>query len=122
MRQLATAIGISSLLIWGSALAHAHLETAAPADGSVVTSPPATLALTFSQTVRLTALWIQQDDEPKRPVPSLPMTKAPTVTVGLPALTPGVYTVTWRLLGKDGHIASGELHFTIAAPNTKDRR
>ena len=122
MRQLATAVGISSFLICGSTLAHARLETAAPADGSVVTSPPAKLALTYSQPVRLTALWIQQDNQPKRPVAPLPTTKAPTVAVGLPALAPGDYTVTWRLLGEDSHIVLGKLHFTIAAPSATDRR
>ena len=122
MKNLAIAIGMASLLNGGLVDAHARLERAVPANGSVLVESPKALSLTFSQSVRLTALWLQKDGSPKQSIASLPITNTANIAVALPALTPGVYTVTWRLLGEDGHIASGAVHFTIATTGTKDHR
>jgi hypothetical protein len=34
--------------------------------------------------------------------------------VAAPQLAAGKYTVTWRAMGKDEHIVSGSLHFTVS--------
>jgi methionine-rich copper-binding protein CopC len=36
--------------------------------------------------------------------------------VGLPALTAGVYTVTWSVLAVDGHRTQGDYRFTLKPP------
>ena len=122
MKNLAIAIGIASLLNGGFAKAHARLETAVPANGSVLVESPKALSLTFSQSVRLTALWLQKDRNPKQTIASLPTTNTANPAVALPALTPGAYTLTWRLLGQDGHIAAGAVHFTIAPTAATNHR
>jgi copper resistance protein C len=38
------------------------------------------------------------------------------LTVGLPDLSPGTYTVTFRVLSVDGHVVEGSFPFSIAAP------
>lgn len=115
MKTLLPAIGLVSFLMAQSASAHAHLEKSTPSENSVLTSAPTTLEMTFSEAARLTALSIQKDQDPKLPIKNLPTAVEPTVRVALPALAPGAYTVSWRVVSPDGHVMSGSLHFTIAA-------
>jgi methionine-rich copper-binding protein CopC len=34
--------------------------------------------------------------------------------VALPRLAPGRYVLSWRVVGRDGHVVPGELHFTLS--------
>jgi methionine-rich copper-binding protein CopC len=97
-----------------TASAHAHLQKASPAEGSVITTSPSSLVLDFSEAVRLTALSIQKGDEIKRALKARPTTPAQQISIPLPQLTPGAYAVSWRVVGDDGHVISGALHFTLA--------
>lgn len=92
--------------------AHAHLEEATPADHSVVRTAPAVLVLRFSESARLTALWIAQDEGPKRKL-EVPAAPQPQITVALPPLTPGHYLISWRALSGDGHVVPGQIRFTL---------
>jgi methionine-rich copper-binding protein CopC len=114
MKFRVASIAAAAALVTGLASAHAHLQKATPAEGSTLTASPPALELTFSEAARVTALWIQRDQEPKQPLKNLPTTSDPRLRVELPALIPGAYSVTWRVLGADGHVTSGALHFRIA--------
>jgi methionine-rich copper-binding protein CopC len=98
-----------------SAGAHAHLQKSSPADGSVITTSPSNLVLNLSEPARLTTLSIQKGSEPKQDLKPLPGTAAQQISVPLPPLTPGIYSVSWRAVGDDGHVMPGTLHFTVAA-------
>lgn len=102
-------------LAWtGMAHAHTHLEMAMPADNAVLADPPANLMLHFSEATRLTALSLQKDGEKDaKSVGSLPKEASKAITVPLEPLSPGKYTVNWRVVGKDNHVMSGALHFTV---------
>ena len=113
-RRSKLASTLTACLIAGLAHAHAHLERSTPADGSTVTASPAALELRFSEPARLTALWLQRDQESRQAVKDLPTSTDRTLRVVLPTLVPGVYSATWRALSADGHVASGTMHFTIA--------
>lgn len=106
---------VAACLIAGLAQAHARLERSTPADGSTLSAVPAALEMRFSEPARLTALWIQRDQQPRQALKSLPAATEKTLRVVLPALAPGVYSVTWRVVSADGHIASGTVRFTISA-------
>jgi methionine-rich copper-binding protein CopC len=97
--------------------AHAHLQSAVPADGSHLASLPANLVLTFSEPARLTVLYIEQEDGQKQgekqKVSTLPPDTARQLSVPLPRLLPGTYHITFRTLSADGHVAPGELRFTL---------
>ncbi len=98
----------------GMAQAHTHLESAMPADNSVLTSPPAQLMLHFSEPTRLTAVTIQKDGEKEQQrVDALPKEPAAALSVPVAPLAPGKYIVNWRAVGDDNHLMSGSLHFTI---------
>ena len=103
-----------SLVACGAAEAHAHLVTSTPADSSVLDAPPPSLTLTFSESARVTALFVQKDQDPKKAISELPTSTAATVTIRLPALSAGAYTVSWRVVEADGHVMSSQLHFTVA--------
>ncbi|HKT71778.1 MAG TPA: copper resistance CopC family protein [Steroidobacteraceae bacterium] len=113
-----TCAGLLLLTYAALAVAHAHLEQATPADGSVLSHAPSSLVLRFSEPVRVTALWLQKDAGAKQKVASLPSASAPEITVPLPALSPGEYVVTWRVLSADGHVMPGSLHFTLSDGRT----
>jgi methionine-rich copper-binding protein CopC len=107
-------LGLALAAFGVTANAHAHLQKSSPADGSVIKTSPSELVLNFSEAARLTALSIQKGDEPPQNLKPLPTSAAPQVSVPLPALTPGTYSVKWRVLSDDGHVMSGTLHFTLA--------
>jgi methionine-rich copper-binding protein CopC len=120
MKILSLFSGLALITFAVTAGAHAHLQKSSPADNSVITTPPANLVLNFSEAARLTALSIQKGSEPEQKLKSLPTTAAVQISVPLPQLTPGTYSVSWRVLSDDGHVMSGALHFTLAADHAAD--
>jgi copper transport protein len=113
--KLARLIGGPLLLLAsGAALAHAHLEKASPADGSVITRAPQSLVLDFSESAQLSALWIAKDGGARQKVAPLPQQPQQRIVVALPALLPGNYVVSWRVVGADGHVVPGQIRFTLS--------
>jgi len=107
--------GLALLACAAVALAHAHLQTSTPADGSTVTAAPPVVTLKFSEAARLTAAWIQKGDGAKQKLTALPEKPASEVNVTLPSLEPGSYVLSWRAVSDDGHIVPGQIHFTYQA-------
>ena len=101
-----------------TAYAHAHLTAAVPAEDSAGTAPQQ-VVLTFSEAARITSMTLQREGEEPHKLTPLPAEVAARITVPLPRLSPGKYTLSWRVVGDDGHIVPGALHFTVvesAAP------
>lgn len=97
------------------AAAHAHLERAVPAAGSVVRASPPRLTLWFSQrfepafsTVRVLNPEGKQVDNGDAQVARA---DAREFSVSLPKLAAGTYRVRWRVLSMDTHVSEG--HFTL---------
>lgn len=104
---------LALLLGIGVAAAHARLKQSVPADGSVLRVSPPQLTLIFSESARLTVLWIEPEGGARQKVAPLPASPAAEVMVALPPLKPGKYVIAWRVLGDDGHVVPGQLHFTL---------
>jgi methionine-rich copper-binding protein CopC len=113
--------GLALVMFGVIANAHAHLQKSSPADNSVITTSPPNLVLNFSEASRLTALSIQKGSESQQNLKSLPTTAAQQISVPLPPLTPGTYSVSWRVVSDDGHVMAGALHFTLAPDHATDR-
>jgi copper transport protein len=96
-----------------SAQAHAHLQQATPADGSVLEAAPSELVLRFSEAAQLTALTVARDGGTQQKVTPLPHKPQAQIVVKLPPLAPGHYVVSWRALSADGHVVPGEIRFTL---------
>jgi copper transport protein len=100
------------------AFAHASLQSSDPADGAVLRAAPAAVTLTFSEPPdpTLTAVHVldrsgqRVESGPQEAVPGEPM----QISVPLPPLPDGVYTVTWRTVSEtDGHVTAGSFSFGV---------
>jgi methionine-rich copper-binding protein CopC len=108
----------TALLCAGAATtagAHAHLKSSTPAEGSTVTGPPSQVVLGFSERARLATLTLTHGADTPVKVGPLPSQPAQQLTVALPTLSPGAWTLGWRAIGEDGHVTTGTVHFTVAA-------
>lgn len=98
------------------AFAHAHLLAATPADDSVLAQAPTQFSLQLNEPARLTFLSIQKDNEPPQKIGALPSAASAQWVIPAPALTPGSYILSYRLLSDDSHIVSGSIKFRIREP------
>ena len=113
-------LGIAAIValgLTGQAFAHAHLKTATPAAGSIVTAAPTELDLTFTEDVNLkfTGVKITGPDKTVVPTGDAMLTDKDT-TLMVPisgTLGSGVYAVAWHALSTDGHKTDGNYTFTV---------
>lgn len=97
----------------GAAHAHSHLRSSTPAEGSTVAAP-SQVVLGFSEPSQLAALTLTRGSDPAMKVEPLPAQPAQRLTVALPKLSAGAWTLSWRAIGDDGHVTHGSVHFTVA--------
>ena len=118
MKKLTISMGIFLTLAAVGAHAHAHLKGSNPSEGAVISEMPPAIVLTFLAAARITAVSIQKNQETKH-VLQAPAAVAKRISVVVPKLGSGSYTLTWRVVSPDdNHIMSGELHFKVAASTT----
>jgi putative copper export protein/methionine-rich copper-binding protein CopC len=102
-----------------SAAAHALPVKTNPAPHELVQAPPPRVVIQFSENVNPQVASIRVLDQARRPVDSndtqVDPTDAHIVSVSLPLLKSGTYTVVWRVQSADdGHVSSGSYYFQIA--------
>jgi methionine-rich copper-binding protein CopC len=114
MRRVSVFAGGVLVVAALAAQAHAHLQQATPADGSILSAAPTELVLRFSEAAQLTALTIGKDGAAPQKVAPLPQKPAAKIVVALPPLAPGHYVVSWRVLSADGHVVPGQIRFTLS--------
>jgi copper resistance protein C len=112
MRCKRVAFAVALLFGGGAAFAHAHLNASTPAAGAQLTAAPQVLTLEFSEHAQLTALSIAKTGAAPLKL-SAPSAPASHISIALPALTPGTWTVRFRALGADGHLVPGTVSFTL---------
>lgn len=99
------------------AFAHAALNGASPADGSVLPSAPSELTLTFSEPVSPLALRLIGPDGQARPLDRYQL-RDQTLVISAPgALGAGTHVLSWRVVSADGHPVGGSVLFSIGAPS-----
>lgn len=102
-----------------AAAAHTPLSSSVPAEGASVPPPVEALVLEFGAAVRLTALTLADSRGASKTLDGVPKAIAAKFTVAVrEELAPGDYVATWRAVGADTHVISGEIHFKIAAPSS----
>ncbi len=123
MRMSTALIVFVAPLAAGTAAAHPHLQKSTPAEGATLSASPSFVELTFSEPARITAFSIQKDQGAPEALNTLPADTQLTAKVTVPALVPGAYAISWRVIGSDGHVMSGTLHFKVlAAPSTPNAK
>jgi copper resistance protein C len=107
---------LAACLLCGTAAAHTALTTSVPAAGGEVQAPVAEIALEFNGAVRLTAVIVTDADGTRHAVAAAPLDQAARFMLEVPEPLPaGRYVLSWRAVGADTHIVSGDIPFTVAA-------
>ena len=108
-----------TLLAPGVAWAHANLLESTPADGTVLTTSPATVELRYDQPVSTAfgAVKVLAPDGTRVDTGQTTSDGA-TVTARLRASLPGgTYTILWRVLSQDSHTIFGSSTFSVGQPS-----
>lgn len=114
-RRLLLAI-LAGTLTLSAANAHTPLAESVPANGAEVTPPVSELVLDFGDDVRLTAVTLADSSGARKALAAIPTAVAPKFSIAVrDELAPGDYVVTWRAVGGDTHIVSGEFRFKVTA-------
>ncbi|MDQ6834343.1 MAG: copper resistance protein CopC [Chloroflexota bacterium] len=103
-----------------SVAAHTSLLQTDPAPNSTLDHSPDLITLHFDQPLQAGFNKVTIFDVGQRPVTSVPNPAAGTdpsaLTIGVPTLKTGVYSVLWQVLSSDGHPVRGAFVFTVALP------
>ena len=112
-------VGAGAALLAGwSAPFHLHLLKSLPAANATVKSAPDSIRLWFSQTPELGVTSVKVKGPGAAVVTLAPLAKRDSSLVVAPVkgkMAAGAYTVAWRTMAKDGHVASGSFGFKIGA-------
>lgn len=117
--RLAAAVAVAGMLLavpalGGVAGAHADLSRSDPPGGSTLSSPPAAVRAWFTEAVDAGTLTVE-DAAGREVARGGERLEKDGLSLALPPLAPGAYTVKWRLLSVDGHPVAGSFGFTVAA-------
>jgi methionine-rich copper-binding protein CopC len=116
MRRALAVVVLLSLV--SAAAAHGVLERSEPRGGSVLKSAPAQVRLRFTGAIEPAYSRVRVLDGGGRPVDlgdsSVDPDTRTVLRVSLPALPPGRYRVSWRVLSVDSHVTQGDFTFRIA--------
>jgi copper resistance protein C len=117
MRQVYL-LAAAALCITSPAFAHAMLERASPPVGSEAASPPHEIVLTFTEGVEplFSSIEVRTADGAVVTTgkPHVAAGDARKLSVDLPALQGGKYTVIWHAASVDTHKTEGSFQFSVA--------
>lgn len=104
------------LLIASHALAHTKLAGSTPAADATVAQSPESLVLEFAEPVRLTVVTLVNSAGVGHALSAVPAETAARFVLDVrEPLARGAYVVTWRAVGADTHVVSGEIAFRVGA-------
>lgn len=95
--------------------AHAVLIESQPPHGAALRHPPATITLRFNAALErvITQVYLMDRKQHEMPLELLDDPHANQVIARLPKLEPGVYTIRYKVLARDGHVTEGTIRFTV---------
>lgn len=100
-----------------SALAHSMLVKAEPPRRAVLTQSPTQIQLWFNEEIEGDYASLVVLDAEKHPVTEIKPQLAPndrkSIVLPLPELSPGKYSVKFRVLSVDGHVVESYFDFSI---------
>ncbi|MFM0048007.1 copper homeostasis periplasmic binding protein CopC [Caballeronia grimmiae] len=99
------------------AIAHGKLESATPASGSTIDTSPDSLRLTFNEDLESAFSTIKVVDASGSPATKEKATvdsaNTRVLTIAVPKLAPGTYTVQWTVMTHDAHKTKGAYTFAV---------
>lgn len=112
----ALAIGLLATSAWAAPF-HLHLLKSSPEANATVAAAPDSIRLSFSQMpeLKVTTLTVTGPGSASVALAPLASGDSATVVAGVKGkMSAGTYTVAWRTMAKDGHMARGTFAFTVA--------
>jgi methionine-rich copper-binding protein CopC len=124
MKRFLAAAGaacVTLLILAGTALGHAELVSAEPADGSTVEGPSVSVVLTYDEPLAEGSAATLRGPSGPEVILSIDPADPTRITSGPDPLTvePGAYAIQWTSVGADGDIERGTVQFTVTAPPPK---
>jgi methionine-rich copper-binding protein CopC len=117
--MIALVAGVAAIGGTPSARAHALLDHATPAVGSLVSTSPAVLALWFTQDLEPAFSNVTVMNEAGHRVDlgnaHIPPGSPAELQIGLKPLPPGTYTVNWHVVSVDTHPTEGTFTFEVGS-------
>lgn len=106
---------LASLVLASPAWSHAHLDSATPADGAVLTDSPSEVVLTFTEDLELAlaTLIVTAADGSEIASGVEGAGDKRSLRLALPELPPGTYRVEWGVTSVDTHGTTGSYGFTL---------
>ncbi len=102
------------LLFSNCLLAHSTLESSMPANGEMLKSSPESVSLAFSKPVKLIKFKLISSEQKAIETDfKASMDERSSFAVKNSELPDGHYTVSWTVMGSDGHKMKGEFQFTV---------
>lgn len=99
--------------------AHALLVRSSPAARATLTRPPERVHLWFNERLEpaysRASVWDASGRQVDSADAAVDVAEPTRLTVNLPALAPGIYTVKFRVLSVDGHLVESQFPFTVRA-------
>ncbi len=117
-RSLLSAVAVVLMLSSVSvAYAHPQIVSAEPAPDAQLDAAPSSVRIAFNEPIEEAFASVTVLDATGRAVDRGDSGRSPddprVLQVSLPSLDPGVYTVAWQAVGRDGHLVRGYFTFTI---------
>jgi methionine-rich copper-binding protein CopC len=104
-------------LVPGVAMAHSKLESAVPAQDSLIADSPERIELTFNTKIEKLSNFKLLNAAGEEMETERAEVNGETMSGAVPAVLPnGIYTVKWTIIGADGHSVEGNYAFTVDAP------
>ena len=99
----------------GQAFAHATLIESTPAKNAILAKPPHEIRLRFNARIeeRMTRMTLKRNDGTDIPVKVSQSAKGNVLTVAVPELGPGIYTLGYKVMATDSHITEESISFTV---------
>jgi len=115
----ALALAVAAGLAWcvpSGVDAHAIIESATPAVGTVVAGPDVDVSLRYNSRLdhQRSRLSLTGPDGAVKPLPvALPAVNPAILSARAAGLAPGAYVLHWQVLAVDGHMTRGNIPFTV---------
>jgi methionine-rich copper-binding protein CopC len=116
---LLTALTVPALLLLRPAVgwAHAYLIRSVPAARTTVARSPERVQLWFNERLEpaysRVSVWSRDGKRVDAADVAVAVDEPTRLSVAVPALPAGAYTVKYRVLSVDGHVVEGEFVFTV---------
>ena len=108
--------GVPTLLqnAWG----HAVLIESDPPHEATLHVAPDTFLLRFNAALEtvITRVYLIDHEKKETPLESVGASQPDRIVVRVPPIKPGVYTILYKVLARDGHVTEGRVLFTLLGP------